>query len=145
MTLPVVGGESLKENYVGTNFANYDSFLILSHFKGHTIKRMKSRNGLHTLEHAEKIGLGSWTYQLVSIGQEKSGTVERKIKLTVNGQKCIAALYGNPSADNLYNALPLELTGPSKVTQAIIEVYDFWLHQNALREKYANFIDTLAL
>ena len=183
MTLPVTGGENLTENYVGANFANYDSYLILSHFKGHAmagfggaiknisigiassegkcwihsggtsrtnawggeqdaflesmaeagksvadalddkivyinvmnrlsvdcdcdgnpaepdmhdigilasydpvaldqacvdlvyaaedgralINRMESRNGLHTLEHAEKIGLGSRTYQLVNI------------------------------------------------------------------------------
>lgn len=31
------------------------------------IKRMESRNGIHTLEHAEKIGLGSRSYQLVSL------------------------------------------------------------------------------
>ena len=36
------------------------------------INRMESRNGLHTLEHAEKIGLGSRTYQLVSIDQGKA-------------------------------------------------------------------------
>lgn len=225
MTLPVVGGENLTENYVGANFANYDSFLILSHFKGHAmagfggaiknisigiassqgkshihsggtggnmwsgdqdaflesmaeagksvvealdgkivyinvmnrlsvdcdcdgspakpdmhdigilasydpvaldqacvdlvyaaedgqslINRMESRNGLHTLEHAEKIGLGSRAYQLVNINQEGDTTVNRQIRLTVAGQECIATLYDNPSADDLYNALPLELT-----------------------------------
>ena len=31
------------------------------------IDRIESRNGLHTLEHAESIGLGSRTYELVSI------------------------------------------------------------------------------
>ena len=186
MTLPVVDGENLTENYVGANFANYVSFLILSHFKGHSmagfggaiknisigiassqgkshihsggaggsmwggdqdaflesmaeagksvvealdgrivyinvmnrlsvdcdcdgspaepdmhdigilasydpvaldqacvdwvyaaedgnslINRIESRNGLHTLEHAEKIGLGSREYQLVRIDQDK--------------------------------------------------------------------------
>ncbi len=30
-------------------------------------ERIESRNGLHTLEHAEAIGLGSRRYQLVSI------------------------------------------------------------------------------
>lgn len=35
MTLPVKGGVRLKENYVGTHFPDYDSYLILSHFKGH--------------------------------------------------------------------------------------------------------------
>ena len=35
MTLTVNGGSVLKENYVGKAFADYDSYLILSHFKGH--------------------------------------------------------------------------------------------------------------
>lgn len=33
--LPVIGGKHLKTNYVGKNLKNYDSILILSHFKGH--------------------------------------------------------------------------------------------------------------
>lgn len=37
MTLPVVGGTLLEENYVGAHFANYESYLVLSHFKGHSI------------------------------------------------------------------------------------------------------------
>ncbi len=37
MSLPVTGGSNLTENYVGTHFANYDSFLVLSHFKGHAM------------------------------------------------------------------------------------------------------------
>ncbi|MCI8493136.1 DUF362 domain-containing protein [Anaerotruncus sp.] len=37
MTLPVAGGDNLKENYVGANFANYDYYVVLSHFKGHTM------------------------------------------------------------------------------------------------------------
>lgn len=35
MVLPVENGFILKENYVGKNMANYDSMLVLSHFKGH--------------------------------------------------------------------------------------------------------------
>lgn len=31
------------------------------------VNRIESRNGLHTLEHAEEIGLGSRSYQLVSV------------------------------------------------------------------------------
>ena len=37
MTLPVEGGSNLTENYVGANFANYDYFVVLSHFKGHAM------------------------------------------------------------------------------------------------------------
>lgn len=37
MTLPVENGVNLKENYVGAHFSDYDSYLILSHFKGHSM------------------------------------------------------------------------------------------------------------
>lgn len=37
MTLPVSGGSRLTENYVGAAFADYDSYLVLSHFKGHAM------------------------------------------------------------------------------------------------------------
>lgn len=35
IVLPVANGFHLKENYVGANLRNYDSMLVLSHFKGH--------------------------------------------------------------------------------------------------------------
>ncbi len=35
VTLKVTGGKNLKENYVGAHFPEYDSYLVLSHFKGH--------------------------------------------------------------------------------------------------------------
>lgn len=37
MAIPVREGRHLKENYVGAHLANYDSMLILSHFKGHAM------------------------------------------------------------------------------------------------------------
>lgn len=108
MSLPVNGGSVLTENFVGAAFSDYESYLILSHFKGNAmagyggaiknisiglglsegkcwihsggtsyaqkdgdgaslVNRIESCNGLHTLEHAEEIGLGIRTYQLVSI------------------------------------------------------------------------------
>ena len=35
MELPVHGGKHLEVNFVGKNLADYDSMLVLSHFKGH--------------------------------------------------------------------------------------------------------------
>lgn len=35
LELPVKEGKHLKINYVGKNIENYDSMLVLSHFKGH--------------------------------------------------------------------------------------------------------------
>lgn len=37
ISLPVKGGEVLKENFVGSHFTHYDYFVILSHFKGHAM------------------------------------------------------------------------------------------------------------
>ena len=37
LSLPVEGGTHLTENYVGEHFADYDSYLVLSHFKGHAM------------------------------------------------------------------------------------------------------------
>ena len=37
MTLTVEGGSNLTENYVGSHFANYDYFVVFSHFKGHAM------------------------------------------------------------------------------------------------------------
>lgn len=37
ITLPVKGGKNMRENYVGSHFRNYDWFIVLSHFKGHTM------------------------------------------------------------------------------------------------------------
>ena len=37
LVLPVSGGKILKRNYVGNHLANYDSMLVLSHFKGHPV------------------------------------------------------------------------------------------------------------
>lgn len=35
LTLEIPEGKSIKKNYVGGHIANYDSILVLSHFKGH--------------------------------------------------------------------------------------------------------------
>jgi uncharacterized Fe-S center protein len=37
IALPVKGGKRLKEDYVGAHFKDYDSYLVLSHFKGHAM------------------------------------------------------------------------------------------------------------
>ncbi len=35
MELPIPNGHQIKKNFIGKNTANYDSMLVLSHFKGH--------------------------------------------------------------------------------------------------------------
>jgi uncharacterized Fe-S center protein len=37
MSIPVIGGEVLTENFVGVTFPDYDYYVVLSHFKGHAM------------------------------------------------------------------------------------------------------------
>ncbi len=37
LVLDIPNGKVLKKNYIGKNLANYDSMLVLSHFKGHAM------------------------------------------------------------------------------------------------------------
>lgn len=37
ITIPVTGGTRLKEDLVGAHFKNYDSWIVLTHFKGHAM------------------------------------------------------------------------------------------------------------
>lgn len=37
------------------------------HGKIHLIERIDSRNGMHTLDHAEQLGMGSQKYELVTL------------------------------------------------------------------------------
>ncbi len=37
MELPIPGGRRISVDYVGSHFADYDSFLVLTHFKGHAM------------------------------------------------------------------------------------------------------------
>lgn len=37
MSIPIEGGQQLSEDLVGSHFANYDYYVVLSHFKGHAM------------------------------------------------------------------------------------------------------------
>lgn len=37
ISLPFASGKNIKEDFVGSHFANYNSFLVISHFKGHAM------------------------------------------------------------------------------------------------------------
>lgn len=69
ISLPVKNGNHLKEDLVGSHYKNYDSFIILSHFKGHAmggfggaIKNMSigigSSNGKSLIHSAGKSSTG---------------------------------------------------------------------------------------
>jgi len=43
ISLPFEKGKNIKEDFVGSHFKNYDSFIILSHFKGHAMGGLAGR------------------------------------------------------------------------------------------------------
>ena len=79
MTLPVKGGMRLKENYVGSHFKDYDTYLILSHFKGHAMA-----------------GFGGAIKNL-SIGFASGMSVEKsgKVQIHSGGTKTKGSIWGS--------------------------------------------------
>ena len=71
MELPIAGGQRIQVDYVGSHFANYDSFLVLTHFKGHAMA------GFGGAIKNISIGFGSsmgkvWIH---SVGTRQSGSI----------------------------------------------------------------------
>ena len=77
MTLPVEGGSRLAENYVGAAFGDYDSYLVLSHFKGHSMA-----------------GFGG-AIKNISIGL---GSQEGKCWIHTGGESCTSPWGGDQTA-----------------------------------------------
>lgn len=78
------------------------------------IERMESRNGAHTLEHAEAIGLGSRTYRLIDLDAENNEDADQEgegmqIAITCNGNTVLFALNDSAAARGLFEQLPLSL------------------------------------
>ena len=77
MVLDIPGGKRIKKNYVGKNIKNYDSVLVLSHFKGHpmggyggALKQLSigfaSSYGKHVIH-----GVGDATADMFGVDQEQ--------------------------------------------------------------------------
>ena len=70
------------------------------------VERIESRNGVHTLDHAEAIGLGSQTYELVDL-DEDAGEEPMIINVTCAGETVTYELNDSVAARVLYEQLPL--------------------------------------
>ena len=71
------------------------------------VERIESRNGVHTLDHAEAIGLGGQTYELVDLD---AGTTEGEamtINVTCEDATVTYELNDSAAARALYEQLPL--------------------------------------
>lgn len=143
MTLPVNGGTVLTENYVGAAFADYDSYVVLSHFKGHAmagfggaIKNISI--GLGSSEgkawiHSGGTGGSMWGGEqdafleaMAEAGKSVSdylGNGERIIYINVlNNISIDCDCDGNPAEPDIHDIGILASTDPVAIDQASIDL-----------------------
>ena len=143
MTLPVEGGSVLTENYVGAAFADYDSYLVLSHFKGHSmagyggaIKNISI--GLASSEgkawiHSGGTGGSIWGGEqdafleaMAEAGKSVSdylGNGERIVYISVMNRLSVDCdCDGNPAEPDMHDIGILASTDPVALDQACIDL-----------------------
>lgn len=144
MEIPVTGGNWLQSNRVGAHFADYDSYIILSHFKGHAmagfggaIKNISiglgSREGKSLIHTAGKSSSSPWggdqtgfTESMAEAGKSVSdylGNGEKIIYINVlNNISIDCDCDGNPSKPDIHDIGILASTDPVAIDQASIDL-----------------------
>lgn len=144
MSLPVSGGTHLKENLVGQHFGEYDSYLVLSHFKGHAmagyggaIKNISiglgSQEGkclIHTGGQSHTSPWGgdqiAFTESMAEAGKSVSdylGGGEQIVYVNVMNRISIDCdCDGNPAEPDLHDIGILASTDPVALDQACIDL-----------------------
>lgn len=142
--LPVTGGSYLKTNYVGSHFTDYDSYIVLSHFKGHAmagfggaIKNISiglgSKEGkclIHTGGESHTSPWGgdqtAFTESMAEAGKSVSdslGNGARIIYVSVlNNISIDCDCDGNPSEPDIHDIGILASTDPVAIDQAAIDL-----------------------
>lgn len=144
MEIPVDGGEQLQTNWVGSHFANYDSYIVLSHFKGHAmagfggaIKNISiglgSREGKSLIHTSGKSDSSPWggdqtgfTESMAEAGKSVSdylGNGDRIIYINVlNNISIDCDCDGNPAKPDIHDIGILASTDPVAIDQASIDL-----------------------
>jgi uncharacterized Fe-S center protein len=108
ISLPVIGGEVLKENFVGSHFRNYDYYVVLSHFKGHQMAGFGGSIKNISIGIASSAGK-SWIH---SGGRRKSGTSGNQNDFNKSmaeaGKSVSDSLGGNILYINVMNRLSID-------------------------------------
>ena len=144
MTLPVSGGTNLKDNLVSQHFGQYDSYLVLSHFKGHAmagyggaIKNISiglgSQEGKCLIHTGGKSNTSPWggdqtafTESMAEAGKSVSDYLdngERIVYVNVMNRLSIDCdCDGNPAEPDLHDIGILASTNPVALDQACIDL-----------------------
>ena len=142
--IPVTGGSQLQTNYVGSHFPNYDSYLVLSHFKGHAmagfggaIKNISiglgSQEGKCLIHTGGKSHTSPWggdqtafTESMAEAGKAVSdylGQGQRIVYINVlNNISIDCDCDGNPAEPDIHDIGILASTDPVAIDQASIDL-----------------------
>jgi len=108
ISLPVLGGTRLTENFVGANFKNYDYYIVLSHFKGHSMAGLGGAIKNISIGIASSEGK-SWIH---SAGRSKSGISGNQDafldSMAEAGKSVVDSLHGNILYINVMNRLSVD-------------------------------------
>ena len=145
VTLPVKNAKYLTDgNYVGANFQNYDSFLVLSHFTGHSmagyggaIKNISigiaSREGKARIHTANRSSTNPWIWDTATF-QESMGEAAQSVIAALGDGKNIVYVNvmnrlsvdcdcnGNPSEPDMHDIGILASTDPVALDQACLDL-----------------------
>lgn len=141
MSLPVTGGTHLTENFVGAAFADYDSYLILSHFKGHAmagfggaIKNIsiglgssEGKSWIHTGGTSKSGIYGDQDAFLESMGEAGKSVVDaldgQIVYINVMNRLSVDCdCSGNPAEPDMHDIGILASTDPVALDQACIDL-----------------------
>lgn len=162
MTIPVPNGLRLKEDYVGTHFKNYDSYLVISHFKGHAmagfggaIKNLSigfgsgsstSKSGKAWIHSGGKSLSNPWGGEQLAFC-EAMADAAKAVCLQLNGGKNIAFINvlnrlsvdcdcnGNPAEPDMHDIGMLASLDPLAIDQASIDMIYIAPDSGSLRRR----------
>lgn len=155
--LVVDGGSYLETNYVGAHFTDYDSYIVLSHFKGHAmagfggaIKNISiglgSQEGKCLIHTGGKSHTSPWggnqtafTESMAEAGKSVSdylGNGERIIYISVlNNISIDCDCNGNPAQPDIHDIGILASTDPVAIDQAAIDLCFAAEGSNSLQQR----------
>lgn len=159
MSIPVENGTRLDENFVGAAFGDYDSYLILSHFKGHAmagyggaIKNISiglgSQEGKAWIHSGGRSRSSMWGGNqdafLEAMGDagkavsDYLGNGERIVYINVMNRLSIDCdCDGNPAEPDMHDIGILASTDPVAVDQACIDLV--WVSEG--NESFVNRVE----
>lgn len=160
LEIPVDGGTRIQSNLVGSHFENYDSYVVLSHFKGHAmagfggaIKNisigMASKEGKCLIHTSGESNTSPWggdqtgfTESMAEAGKSVSdylGNGENIIYVSVlNNISIDCDCNGNPAEPDIHDIGIVASTDPVAIDQACIDLAFAAEGSESLQERVAS-------